>query len=263
VFYKLALIPGVYHDTTKGDNKVPDPLGQSTVGYSAGPGYDLATGLGSFDATALVNNWQKAATAIGSATTLALGNGQGTTVVHGSPINVRATVMCGNGSPCTAPTGAVSLLATSSTGEAIGSGVGQLNPGTSASAANIQTHTVPGGSMSITARYGGDSKYYASTSGAVNVTVTPEPSTTYLGIISGGYITTGPINVGYGLPLPLGGAVAGNSGYGYPTRGIGLSADGQPINPAKYDYNSGTWSTSTSSCTTVRNHASDQGKQSG
>jgi hypothetical protein len=243
VFYKLASIPGVYHDTIKGDNKVPDPLGQFTVGYSAVPGYDLASGLGSFDATALVNNWQKAATAIGSTTTLALGNGQGATVVHGSPINVRTTVKCGNGSSCTAPTGAVSLLATSSTGDAIGSGVGQLNPGTTASTANIQTRTVPGGSMTITARYGGDSKYYASTSGPVNVTVTPEPSTTYLGIISGGYITTGPISVGYGLPVPLGVAVAGNSGYGYPSGEINLSADGQPISPAKYDYNSGMWST--------------------
>lgn len=243
VFYKLASIPGVYHDTIKGDNKVPDPLGQFTVGYSAVPGYDLATGLGSFDATALVNNWQKAATAIGSTTTLALGNGQGTTVVHGSPINVRTTVKCGNGSSCTAPTGAVSLLATSSTGDAIGSGVGQLNPGTSASTANIQTRTVPGGSMTITARYGGDRQYYASTSGPVNVSVTPEPSTTYLGIISGGYITTGAISVGYGLPVPLGVAVAGNSGYGYPSGGISLSADGQPISPARYDYNSGMWST--------------------
>ena len=243
VFYKLASIPGVYHDTTKGDNKVPDPSGQFTVGYSAGTGYDLATGLGSFDASALVNNWQKAATAIGSAITLALANGQGTTVVHGSPIHVRTTVKCGNGSSCTAPTGAVSLLATSSTGDAIGSGVGQLNPGTSASTANIQTRSVPGGSMTITARYGGDSKYYASTSGPVNVTVTPEPSTTYIGMISGGYITTGPISVGYGIPVPLGVAVAGNSGYGYPTGGISLSADGQPISPAKYDYNSGAWST--------------------
>ena len=243
VFYKLASIPGVYHDTTKGDNKVPDPSGQFTVGYSAGTGYDLATGLGSFDASALVNNWQKAATAIGSATTLALANGQGTTVVHGSPIHVRTTVKCGNGSSCTAPTGAVSLLATSSTGDAIGSGVGQLNPGASSSAANIQTRSVPGGSMIITARYGGDSKYYASTSGPVNVTVTPEPSTTYVGMISGGYITTGPISVGYGIPVPLGVAVAGNSGYGYPTGGISLSADGQPISPAKYDYNSGAWST--------------------
>ena len=243
VFYKLALIPGVYHDTTKGDNKVPDQTGQYTVGYSAGPGYDLATGLGSLDASALVNNWQKAATAIGSTTTLALGNGQGATVIHGSLINVRSTVKCSNGSSCAAPTGAVSLLATSSTGDAIGSGVGQLNAGTSASTANIQTHTVPGGSMTITARYGGDSKYYASTSGPVNVTVTPEPSTTYVGIVAGGYITTGPISVGYGIPVPLGVAVAGNSGYGYPTGGINLSADGQPISPAKYDYNSGTWST--------------------
>ena len=55
VFYKLANVPGVYHDTVKGNNKVPDPNGQYTVGYAAGKGYDLATGLGSMDVTALVN----------------------------------------------------------------------------------------------------------------------------------------------------------------------------------------------------------------
>ncbi len=203
----------------------------------------MATGLGSFDATALVNNWQTAAKAISSTTSIALANGQSKTVVHGAPIKLRTTVECTNGSSCAAPTGAVSLLATSSGGDSIGSGVGQLTPGASTSTAIIQTHTVPGGSMSITARYGGDNKYYASTSGSVNVTVTPEPSTTYLGMVSGGYITTGPISVGYGMPVPLGVAVAGNSGYGYPTGGISLSADGQPISPAKYDYNSGMWST--------------------
>ena len=45
--------------TIKGDNKVPDALRQLTVGYSAGPSDDLATGLGSFDAAALVNNWHE------------------------------------------------------------------------------------------------------------------------------------------------------------------------------------------------------------
>jgi hypothetical protein len=243
VFYKLAWIPGVYHDITKGDNKVPDTLGQYTVGYSAGAGYDLATGLGSFDATALVNNWQTAATAIASVTTLALGSGQSTTVIHGAPITVRTTVKCSNGGSCAPPTGAVSLLATSSTGDAVGSGTGQLNPGSSTSTANIQTHTVPGGAMTITARYGGDSKYYASTSGPANVTVTPEPSTTYVGMIAGGYITSAPVSIGYGEPVPIGVAVAGVSGYGYPSGGVSLSADGQPIQPAKYDYNSGAWST--------------------
>jgi subtilase family serine protease len=38
VFYKLAGTSGIYHDITAGDNKVPDPSGQYTVGYSASSG---------------------------------------------------------------------------------------------------------------------------------------------------------------------------------------------------------------------------------
>ena len=72
VFYRLASVSGVYHDTVKGNNKVPDPNGQYTVGYSAGKGYDLATGLGSMDVTALVDNWKAAATEPATAVTLAL-----------------------------------------------------------------------------------------------------------------------------------------------------------------------------------------------
>lgn len=42
----------VFHDVTSGNNSVP---GQA--GFNAGAGYDLATGLGSVDATLLVNHW--------------------------------------------------------------------------------------------------------------------------------------------------------------------------------------------------------------
>jgi PKD repeat protein len=58
VLYRLAQSqyagggPAVFHDVTKGNNSVP-----GVTGFSAGPGYDLATGLGSVDATALVNNF--------------------------------------------------------------------------------------------------------------------------------------------------------------------------------------------------------------
>ena len=45
VFYRLAATPGIYHDITAGDNKVPDTNGQFTVGYAAAPGFDLATAL--------------------------------------------------------------------------------------------------------------------------------------------------------------------------------------------------------------------------
>jgi pseudomonalisin len=43
---------GVFHDITAGNNSVP-----GVAGFSAGTGYDEATGLGSVDATALLNNW--------------------------------------------------------------------------------------------------------------------------------------------------------------------------------------------------------------
>jgi subtilase family serine protease len=44
--------PAVYHDTTSGNNSVP-----GVVGFSAGVGYDEATGWGSVDASTMVNSW--------------------------------------------------------------------------------------------------------------------------------------------------------------------------------------------------------------
>jgi pseudomonalisin len=44
--------PAVFHDVTSGNNSF-----SGLTGYSCGPGYDLATGLGSVDAAALVAAW--------------------------------------------------------------------------------------------------------------------------------------------------------------------------------------------------------------
>jgi subtilase family serine protease len=61
VLYLLAAsLPAAFHDVTTGNNQVPfsPPCVPSTqIGYTAAPGYDLATGLGSIDAFALVTNW--------------------------------------------------------------------------------------------------------------------------------------------------------------------------------------------------------------
>ena len=57
-FYQLASAQygsggsATFHDVLSGNNSVP-----GVTGYSCAAGYDLATGLGSVDATALVNNW--------------------------------------------------------------------------------------------------------------------------------------------------------------------------------------------------------------
>ncbi len=246
VLYKLANVPGVYHDTVKGNNKVPDPNGQYTVGYAAGKGYDLATGLGSMDVTALVNNWKAASKGAGTTITLELGNGQSATAVHGKPIAFQATVACSVTSTCSAPSGTVALLAASSTAATVGVGSGKLTPLGDASVADVVTSAVPGGVYNVSARYSGDDKYGPSTSDAVSVTVSPEKSQTFVGSVGGGTFATGPISVGYGESWPVAVIVAGNSGYGFPSGQLTMTADGTPITTGGvYDYASGTFTAST------------------
>jgi uncharacterized protein (TIGR03437 family) len=64
--YRLAKIaPSAFHDITSGDNIVPCAQGtpdctNRSFGYTAGPGYDLVTGLGTVDANSLVTQWNQA-----------------------------------------------------------------------------------------------------------------------------------------------------------------------------------------------------------
>jgi len=53
----------IFHDITTGNNSVP-----GLTGFTAGAGYDQATGLGSVDASLLVNHWNDAAAPTGSLT---------------------------------------------------------------------------------------------------------------------------------------------------------------------------------------------------
>ena len=62
--YALAVsTPGVFHDITTGNNIVPCTAGSTgcpashTIGFNAGTGYDLITGLGTIDAHALITAW--------------------------------------------------------------------------------------------------------------------------------------------------------------------------------------------------------------
>jgi hypothetical protein len=107
VLYALAGQPGVFHDITLSNNTVP-----GVAGYSAGAGYDLATGLGSVDAAQLADKWASvgpptctlsaASTSLtvvqnqSSGTTLACGNAKGNfksnlvLSVAGAPAGVSA-----------------------------------------------------------------------------------------------------------------------------------------------------------------------------
>lgn len=179
VLYPLAAQhPGDFHDVTVGSNMIacqqgsPDcnsgagnaAYGNYLLGYDAEPGYDLASGLGSVDASALVSDWGNISF---TPTTTSLSLSQ-TTFAHGTPITAQVSVTGSGGTP----TGQVTLVTTAS--PAVNTGVGTLT--LSAGSASGSFSNLPGGQYTVKAQYGGDGVFAASESAPVTVTVTPEPS---------------------------------------------------------------------------------------
>jgi len=114
ILYPLAaLSPTAFHDITVGDNKSPCVQGTidcpdpNSIGFSAGSGYDPATGLGTMDVTNLVNSWSSiTAPTAGSTpvltsinpTTIAAGLGDFTLTATGSNFTTNSQILW-NGSP--------------------------------------------------------------------------------------------------------------------------------------------------------------------
>jgi hypothetical protein len=216
--YQLARqIPSVFHDLTLGTNDVlchnftpsnpvagsgglcntPIPgvdgnLVESYGIYSAGAGYDLASGLGSLDVNQLLQNWNKA-TFVATATTLQLSPSN---VVHGAAVNVAASVAAGSGSGT--PTGNVVLTTSSPTPIPQNTALTLAHGTASANLTNL-----PGGTYTVTAQYGGDATFAASASAPANLMVTPEASATAL---NGVYAYTGPSQAGAQKGIIAGGA---------------------------------------------------------
>lgn len=182
--YALARqYPNVFHDIVLGTNDVMCPFGEApdcdtpvpnsyfdSYGiYAAGPGYDMASGLGSVDVNQLLTNWNKV-TYAASTTTL---QASPASTVHGSAVAVSVAVKSNSGSAI--PTGDVELVASPGTTIPVNSPLTLTGASASASLTNL-----PGGSYELTAQYGGDGTFAASTSAPVSLTVTPEASATGL-----------------------------------------------------------------------------------
>jgi subtilase family serine protease len=154
--------PGRSSNGVKSDIVNPGPRFLDLDGYSAAPGYDQASGLGSVNAANLVNAWGTQST-LPSATTLQLSQ---TTFQHGTPITFNGQVAPTSGSGT--PTG--DILLTSNSGSNLAT-----QPLTSGGY-SATTPNLPGGTYSVTAKYSGDATYSSSSSTPVSVTITPENS---------------------------------------------------------------------------------------
>jgi Pro-kumamolisin, activation domain/Bacterial Ig-like domain (group 3) len=239
VLYRLAASaqgPQIFHDITTDGNRVaceaqspdcviaagsPEPLGR-TKGHDSTVGYDMVTGLGSVDIANLVNTWAAISFAP-TTTSLTLNGGTGTvTAVHGAPINAVANVSAASGNP----SGDVTLIGAQPNSQVL---LGTLSGGSISSPVSA----LPGGTYSVTARYAGDDQFAPSQSGPINVSISPEPSTTKLSILN--YDTNSnsflpaPSSVVYGSLLLVRSDVAGQSGHGSPTGSVTLADAGNTV----------------------------------
>ncbi len=162
--YRLAQsTKDVFHDVTAGDNKIP--CAQSSpgcvdglAGFSAGPGFDLATGLGSVDAYNLVTEWTT-----GTATVTTVTANPGPVDLNGS-VKLTAVVSGGGGA---APTGTVTFLVNDT---AIGGAPLAVQSGAATAGITVGAMLAAAGSGQVTAMYGGDA-VYAGSSGSVTVSL--------------------------------------------------------------------------------------------
>ena len=196
--------PTAFHDITLGSNSAHCPAGTvnciqnanghyATTVYSAGPGYDLASGLGSVDASVLVNNWN-AITFKSTTTSLQLSS---TSITHGTPVTVTTSVASSSGTGT--PTGGVAILTNSPLPSNQSQTVLNLNAGAASGSINY----FPGGYYDVSARYGGDGIFGSSTSAPVALRVTPENSSITLSLTSGNATIASGGSVQYDLPFPL------------------------------------------------------------
>ncbi|HKO20803.1 MAG TPA: Ig-like domain repeat protein [Acidobacteriaceae bacterium] len=230
VLYQLARSrPSVFHDVTIGNNSVPCVSGSPNcganlflTGYDAASGYDTASGLGSVDVTAMINAWNAVSLTSTSATLQINGSTAAYTGVHGASLTFSVGVTGSGGTP----TGVVAIADDANlTGGGTASGPqnnGQFAIPLTAGSGSTTYNGLPGGSYQVTARYGGDDSFAASTSTPISVSISAEPSTTALTINAYDPSTGNSIsnsNVPYGYYVVADAAIKGTA-EGSNTQGV-------------------------------------------
>ncbi len=219
IYAAAAASPTAFHDVTAGNNEIPCVAGSpdcgssGEIGYAAAPGYDLASGWGSFDAYKLAQAFAgqiagSTASLVGTTTVLTAST---TTPTINSSVTFTAAVASDDAK--TTPTGTVQFTVDGTAGSAV-----TLSSGTATDANTFTT----AGSHTVVANYSGDSAHSASSSSltitvasttsvskgsfglsATNVSVAPASSGTSTVTVtpSGGY--TGTVSLTVSAPSSL------------------------------------------------------------
>ena len=210
---KLRCLPGSSGCTDNGD-------GTYSIGFSSTAGFDLATGLGSVNAQALVDAWTIPYATGTAAVTVEMTTLGGVTYNPSAIIALSAEVISGSGG--TVPTGTVQFY-----DETVGANTGTpvtLDASGDASYSESGEFTV--GGHNIAAKYSGDSTYEAAESQPVTINIQPSPTSLTVAPSS-----TAPAG---GSTITVTGTVtATNPGNSPPTGTLTVNLDGLPQGNAK------------------------------
>ena len=225
-----------FHDVDTGNNLVCGDSGCTTpnkIGWTAAPGYDLASGLGSPNVANLANLWS---TVVFNSSVTSL-NVATTGMTHGQAVNVSGSVAPGAGSGT--PSGNVAFIVSS------GALTDPIDPNTGGFANQVALATLdgsgnynlnltdlPAGTYTLTARYGGDTTFASSLSPSVTVTVTSEDSTLTIepNAFNGtSCVETPQTTFTYGSYIWTDFVVQGGSGQGIPTGTVSVTDGANPL----------------------------------
>ncbi len=219
--YALAEGPNaatIFHDIVSGNNMVPCVTGSvdcvtGSIGYSAGVGYDLVTGLGSVSASAL----QTALAGYAAATATVALNLSSTTPNVGAAVTFTATVSASNSTP----TGTVTF---SVDGAITGS------PVTLASGTAVYSYGgfTSSGTHTVSAAYAGDSTYRIATASLATIASLDTPTIT---------VTATPITSLAGSAVSFTTMISGTSGT--PTGTVSFFVDSNSTAASMVNLNNG------------------------
>jgi hypothetical protein len=206
--YNVRSQPGVFQDIAEGTTHLPCAAGSPNcdasgqIGYDAGAGFDLATGLGVPNAERLVSVWARPDVGTGGTTVVLTVSPTATNSTYNPSAQLTFTVSVSSTNSGATPTGTVVFNDSATTGS-LGSvtldssGMAVLTPAVGA---------LPTIGNNITAAYSGDTNYAANTSAPVTVNISK--STTSMTVVpsstapAAGSTITVTVTMTVGIPPP-------------------------------------------------------------
>jgi subtilase family serine protease len=178
--HALSRFSGVYSDIQQGSAQLRCVVGSpgcgatEQIGYAAGAGFDMATGLGVVNAKSMVTLWTRPLTTGSSLVTVTNTTATGQTINPSGSVVLSANVVSQIGGPT--PTGTVTFFDQSAGATVTTVGLIPVSGDTSSASVTV-TGVLAQGSHTIVAQYSGDS-VYAAANDPVGVVVQSQPSPT-------------------------------------------------------------------------------------